>query len=83
MKLDATVWTYLGQPQGALSSVSTSFALYATLSVILVAVAFYYFATAVALPRSEAAVRSSRKENHWLPRLGFSLVWLVCGGILF
>ena len=83
MKLDATVWTYLSQPQGALSSVSTSFALYATLSVILVAVAFYYFATAVVLPRSEAAVRSSRKENHWLTRLGFSLVWLVCGGILF
>ena len=83
MKLDATVWTYLGQPKGALSSVSTSFALYAALAVILVAVAFYYLTTAVALPRKEATPRIVKNEKHWAARVAYTIVWGVCGGLLF
>ncbi len=54
-KLDATVWSYLAQPQGALQSVSMGYALKATLCTLLVGVVLYYLQTFLFVsPKKEA-----------------------------
>lgn len=73
IKLDGTVWNYLGQPEGALSSVTAGYAMGVTLAAILIGVAVFALLRRL-MPRfGERAAR----PGLW------TAVWVVCGGLLF
>lgn len=52
-KLDATVWTYLAQPQGITQSVSMGYALCAVLATLASAILLYYILTWAYIPRKQ------------------------------
>ncbi len=86
MRIDATVWNYLSQPQGALQSVSMMFALCAVLAVLAVGLATYGLLVFAFLPSNKQAERrrcftSARKTLR--SRIGWTAAWVVCGGLLF
>ncbi len=86
MRIDATVWNYLSQPQGALQSVSMVFALTAVLAVLAVGLAAYWLFVKVFLPANKKTERrrcfsKSRLTLHG--RIGWTVAWAICGGLLF
>lgn len=86
-KLDATVWSYLAQPQGIVQSVSTTYALCATLAVIATGVIVYYVWTSVFIPPKKvshpAASRTKAKPESLRVRCLTTVVWALTGGLLF
>lgn len=82
-KLDATVWNYLAQPEGALQSVSMGYALCATLAVVAVAVLLYYLQVLTFVPRRKAAHAPGRKGATRRTRGWWTAAWLVTGGLIF
>ncbi len=86
MRIDATVWNYLSQPQGALQSVTMVFALAAVLAVLAVGLAAYWLFVKVFLPANKKTERrrcfsKSRLTLHG--RIGWTVAWAICGGLLF
>lgn len=73
IKLDGTVWNYLDQPQGALVSVSASYALGVALAILLSGVVVFAILQRV-LP---AQIERCRARWSWTG------VWVVAGGLLF
>lgn len=80
-KIDATIWGYLSQPQGALQSVSMFYALGAVLTMIAVGVAMFYLLMFSFVPRQRARRSGALLSLH--QRLGFAALWMVAGGLLF
>ena len=86
-KLDATVWSYLAQPQGIVQSVSTSYALCATLAVIATGICIYYVWTVVFIPPKKAphtaSTRTKARAASLRVRCLTTTVWVITGGLLF
>ena len=82
-KLDATVWTYLTQPQGALQSVSMSYALKATLCTLLTGVALYYLQTLLFIAPPTPTKKSTPEKRPIAKRLALTGGWAVGCGLLF
>lgn len=84
VKLDATVWNYLSQPQGALQSVSMWFALASVLAIMLVAVLFYQLQVNVFAKGNRAYLPVSTAPSLSIQsRLITTLAWAVVGGLMF
>ncbi len=89
-KLDATIWTYLTQPQGALQSVSMAYALKATLCTLLTGVALYYLQTLIFIETSHIkkenetpTTKPNKKELSLTKRLALTAGWALGCGVLF
>ena len=86
-KLDATVWNYLAQPQGIVQSVTTTYALCATLAVIATGIIVYYVWTFAFIPHEKsphtAHNRSKGKAASLRVRILTTIVWALTGGLLF
>lgn len=74
IKLDGTVWNYLDQPGGALSSVSAGYALTVVLSILLLGVGTWTIVGRL-LPAEVQPVKRRR--------LLLSVAWILLGGLLF
>ena len=84
VKLDSTVWNYLSQPQGALQSMSMHLALMAVLTIIFVAIAFYYLQVWTFLGRFQARLSQKNElSSSLISRIIASVVWLIAGGLMF
>lgn len=90
IKLDATVWNYLSQPQGAVSSVGAGYL--AGVTAAFVALGLGLFFAFRALPGRPAARRSGAGDapraraaavRPLRPRLLLTLAMLLAGGLLF
>lgn len=73
IKLDGTVWTYLDNPTGALSSVSKGYALGVTLCIVLTAAGVFALYRLLLRNPLEKAKRPALLTG----------IWLVAGGLLF
>lgn len=73
IKLDGTVWTYLDNPTGALSSVSKSYALGVVLSMVLTAAGVFALLKLLLRAPLERASRPALLTG----------IWLLAGGLLF
>ena len=73
IKLDGTVWNYLSQPQGALSSVPMGYAMGCTLATVAAGAAIYALLQGLVPARFEASQR----------RGALTGLWLLLGGLLF
>lgn len=87
-RLDATVWTYLSQPAGALQSVTKGYAMCVSLAFVVAVFVLYAVL-------SRALLFETNKKNsittHSAPRYAdtlkvraaFTFLWIVAGGLLF
>lgn len=84
-KLDATVWTYLAQPQGITQSVSMGYALCAVLATLASAILLYYILTWAYIPRKTRKARSlwRNKRSALRTKIAWSGAWIVAGALLF
>ena len=73
IKLDGTVWTYLDNPTGALSSVSKGYALGVTLCIVLTTAGVFALYRLLLRNPLEKAKRPALLTG----------IWLVAGGLLF
>lgn len=73
IKLDGTVWNYIGNPQGALASVSAFYALGVAAAILAIGTAVFFLLTRL-FPDSLSACRH---------RAALSVVWILTGGLLF
>ena len=81
-KLDATVWTYLAQPQGALQSVSMGYALAAVLAVIVVGIAIYYVMS-LSFVGKRTKSSAANMPQTLRTKVGLTAVWAVAGALMF
>lgn len=77
-KLDATVWNYLAQPEGALNSVEPIYVLKVILSILFVGVSFYYILRSVFRLRRTLPTLVSAPS-----RAVFMTLWILLGGLIF
>lgn len=84
VKLDATIWSFLFQPQGALQSVDMWFALVSVLAVVFIAVFFYQLQTSVfCKAASSVSLVHNAKCFSLRSRAIATVVWIVAGGLIF
>lgn len=72
-KLDGTVWNYLGQPEGAVSSVGGGYMMCATLATLLVGYAVFTVMERI-VPHELAP---TRRRELW------TAAWILAGGLIF
>lgn len=88
VKIDATIWNYLSQPQGILQSVSMGYALATVLAVAFISIVLYtlMFYAFVSKHISTPHTSSSSLVSTTLPlksRIVATCIWIVTGGLLF
>lgn len=84
-KLDATVWTYLAQPQGITQSVSMSYALCTVLAMLATAVLLYYALTWTFIPQKKGNIRRSYRSRRPILKIqiAWMVAWVIAGGLMF
>lgn len=73
IKLDGTVWNYLKEPQGAMSSVSGTYMMCVTLATLLIGYAVFVVLKKI-MPRELAPARR---------KIAWTAAWALTGGLIF
>ena len=88
VKLDATIWNYLSQPQGALQSVSMTFALVVALAILFVSILIYKLFTLILIGKSHTSsatpfAANTHKKASTKSRMIATSAWVIAGGLMF
>lgn len=88
VKIDATVWNYLSQPQGMLQSVSMEFALASVLAIAFISIVLYTLMKLVFIGKHSQKLSPSQQSILAQPlslksRIVATCVWMVAGGLMF